>query len=206
MKVQPVPSFYMLFRAIFIGTLMISASVSAGDIKDAPTVKWSKLKYATARAYTFNFGRYGPGNKGLHAYGPYRSKSGGVVGLNPAIRNSVALTKRQARKALRLVQRVQGDVLVSKCAFPRHGVVFFDDKETPIASVSVCFECGDILVWPKWDQRRSKRPKTYSRSFMRKYDKTMVRWKRFFERLEDMPPDWTAATDVKPPVRKAPAK
>ena len=103
-----------------------------------------------------------------------------------------------------MVKGVKGEVLVSKCAFPRHGVVFFDKKDNPIASVSICFECGDILVWPEWDQRPAASLNKYGRAFMKKYDRTMARWKTFFEALEDMPTDWKAATQPAPATNKAP--
>jgi hypothetical protein len=37
---------------------------------------------------------------------------------------------------------------MTKCPFPRHAVVLYD-HDVPVASVNVCFECGDILLWPR---------------------------------------------------------
>ena len=39
---------------------------------------------------------------------------------------------------------------ISKCPFPRHGIVFFDGDNNPVASANICFQCGDILVWPPY--------------------------------------------------------
>ncbi|MBK6514332.1 MAG: hypothetical protein IPG04_09490 [Polyangiaceae bacterium] len=54
-----------------------------------------------------------------------------------------------AKKAVDLVTQTQGGVEVSKCPFPRHAVVLYEDT-MPVASINVCFECGDILLWPPW--------------------------------------------------------
>lgn len=36
---------------------------------------------------------------------------------------------------------------LSGCFIPRHGLVFYDDKNNPVASLSICFECGGIRIW-----------------------------------------------------------
>jgi hypothetical protein len=38
---------------------------------------------------------------------------------------------------------------LSKCFIPRHGVVYFDDKDQPVASFSICFECQAVRMWTK---------------------------------------------------------
>ena len=38
---------------------------------------------------------------------------------------------------------------VSKCFLPRHGIIFFDDAHRPVASISICFECQKIDLYPK---------------------------------------------------------
>lgn len=38
---------------------------------------------------------------------------------------------------------------LSGCYIPRHGVVYFNDKDEPIASLSICFECEAIRMWTK---------------------------------------------------------
>ncbi len=37
---------------------------------------------------------------------------------------------------------------LSKCFFPRHGLVFFNDAHEPVASISICFECEKINLFP----------------------------------------------------------
>ena len=42
---------------------------------------------------------------------------------------------------------------LSKCFIPRHGFVYYNEKDEPVASVSVCFECEAIRVWSKENLR-----------------------------------------------------
>jgi hypothetical protein len=38
---------------------------------------------------------------------------------------------------------------LSSCYIPRHGIVYFDKNDQPVASLSICFECGAIRMWTK---------------------------------------------------------
>ncbi len=38
---------------------------------------------------------------------------------------------------------------LSGCYIPRHGVVYFDKNDNPVASLSICFECEAIRMWTK---------------------------------------------------------
>ena len=112
---------------------------------------WPPSAWKTAKAYAFNQQEFGPGVE-LYAY------KEGVWSTN--ITQEKELSAQQANDAIELTHRLGGTLKVSKCAFPRHGVVFFDENKQPVASVNVCFQCGDILVWPPystatdWDQKR----------------------------------------------------
>jgi hypothetical protein len=186
-----------ILRLFFLAALVASFSAHAGGNKGKRAakkpVKWSKLKYASAKAYTFNFEPFGPGHKGLRAFGPIRGPGEDTVGMHPKIRNSAPLTAEQASEAFALVRLTEGAARMSKCAFPRHGVVFFDKKGDPIASVNICFECGDILIWPEWDRRPSAKKNSYGEVFTKKYDKAMSGWTTLFQSLDDMPIDWKSA-------------
>lgn len=99
-------------------------------------------------------------------------------GWSPHVVDKKPLDAAKAKKAVDLATATNGDVLVSKCPFPRHAVVLFEG-EVPVASINVCFECGDILLWPRWepegDWSEAKQAKQ-----MKLYDKTFPRWKTFF--------------------------
>jgi hypothetical protein len=37
---------------------------------------------------------------------------------------------------------------LSKCFTPRHGVIYFNEDDVPVASISICFECEKISLFP----------------------------------------------------------
>ncbi len=82
-------------------------------------------------------------------------------------------------------------MLVSKCAYPRHAIVLLSGT-TPVASVNVCFECGDILVWPPYSQDpawRDNKAGMYPK-LMKVYDRTFSRWTRLFGDRLGLQTDW----------------
>lgn len=93
-----------------------------------------------------------------------------------------------AKKAVNLVTQTNGGVDVSKCPFPRHAVVLYD-HDVPVASINVCFACGDILLWPPWETRpdwsnmtdkQLKELELRSERQMKLYDKVFPKWEVFF--------------------------
>jgi hypothetical protein len=46
---------------------------------------------------------------------------------------------------------------LSKCFVPRHGFVYYDREHRPVASVSICFECEGLRVYPAPKARASRR-------------------------------------------------
>jgi hypothetical protein len=98
------------------------------------------------------------------------------------------ITEALAKKAVDLVARTEGDVEVSKCPFPRHAVMLYD-HEVPVASINICFMCGDIVLWPHWEKRPSwddmtdaqlKQAMIRSARQMKLYEKVFPSWKTFF--------------------------
>lgn len=138
-----------------------------------PTKTWPFYAWDNARAYAYNLHPAGPGQP-LVAYNE-------KVGWNPNIAVDKPLTRAQADRALALATDTQGEMIVSKCAYPRHAVVLFAG-EVPVGSINVCFECGDILVWPAWRRDPDwpmKKENMYPK--LRKvYDRVMADWKRLF--------------------------
>jgi hypothetical protein len=116
------------------------------QLASANRQQWPPTEWTRARAYTYNFVPYGPGHQ-LRVWDE--------SGWSDAIVQTFELTQQQAEVAAELTHRTQGDVPASKCAFPRHAVVFFDEQDQPLASVNICFECTDILVWPPYFEDES---------------------------------------------------
>lgn len=100
------------------------------------------MTWDRAEAVLFNHIPYGPGIEG-YALRAWDSEHG----MNPSIVERKPIETAIAIRAVELVNATGGGVDVSKCAFPRHAVVFYRGNQ-PVASVSVCFACGDILVAP----------------------------------------------------------
>ena len=92
------------------------------------------------------------------------------------------ITSAQASQAVDLLRSTQGGVEVSKCPFPRHAVVLYDG-EVPVASINVCFECGDILVWPPWPGNEISAPGWEARHAyqLALHKQTFPKWKTFFK-------------------------
>lgn len=40
---------------------------------------------------------------------------------------------------------------LSKCYFPRHGIIYFDENNEPVCSFSICIECHKLGFWSKND-------------------------------------------------------
>ena len=112
-------------------------------------------------------------------------------GWSPHIVDRKTLTDATAKKSLEIVTAHGGDVAVSKCPFPRHAVVLYDG-DVPVASINVCFQCGDVMLWPRWSSapepdwnkmtskqveahhaREAKRVDRYEATFL-------PRWKAYF--------------------------
>jgi hypothetical protein len=111
-------------------------------------------------------------------------------GWSPHVALRKAIDAALAKSAVALVAATEGDVAVSKCPFPRHAVVLYDG-DLPVASVNVCFECGDILLWPRWEAEpdwsalsdaQMKAVEAKRARQMKLYEKTFPRWRIFFEK------------------------
>lgn len=111
-------------------------------------------------------------------------------GLSPHIVEAIPISLPLAKKSVELLGQTQGAVAVSKCPFPRHAVILYDD-DVPVASINVCFSCGDILVWPAWesiaepdwDHLTDAQLKAYEaaqRAHLARYEKTFPFWKTYF--------------------------
>lgn len=144
-------------------------------IKTWPFVAWDR-----AEAITYNHVVYGPGIP-LRVYDDTKGWSPKIVERKP-------ITRPQGERTVKWVIATGGEVEVSKCAFPRHAVVLYSG-DTPVGTANVCFECGDILVWPDldpppdYDHWTDAAQKQHERNYRRKltaYKKVFPQWERFF--------------------------
>jgi hypothetical protein len=89
---------------------------------------WPPKAWVSAKAFTYNFVPYHP------PIGHLRIFDGE---WNTAIKQTINLSKGQAEAAVELTHRTAGGVDASKCAFPRHAVVFLMLMPNQLA-VSMC--------------------------------------------------------------------
>lgn len=130
-----------------------SVSAKHNTVRSAP-LSWPFQPWSSAKAYTFNNFNMAPG---IPLY-IYTNKDG----WSPHIKSEMEISKALGIRAISLVNRTKGTIEISQCPFPRHAIVFFDTNGKPIASVNVCFECGDILVWPPYFKSKKQEAEKYS--------------------------------------------
>lgn len=118
------------------------AAVKAPAAPTKAIATWPFIAWDRAEAITFNNVAYGPGIP-LRVYDADHGWSPKIVDRKP-------ISQEQAARAVGWVIATGGELEVSKCAFPRHAVVLYAG-EAPVGTANVCFECGDILVWPHLD-------------------------------------------------------
>jgi hypothetical protein len=126
--------------------------LSSSSIRTFAQEKWIKFSYEYATAY---FSRQPLIDQEIIKDGK----------LNPGIKDSLSLTLSAERiKHLnKILTRKDRNKLyaIGECFLPRHGVVFWDKDNSPIAWVSVCFECNQIKATPKLDKNDLKDLKTF---------------------------------------------
>ena len=121
----------------FILVLISSQFVSTAQSKNFPTVE-----YSYAKMYLFNLAETKERPEGKIWNG-----------------SSYAKTKHGEGKIIdevgtKVLSRITGmdmsslNLGLSKCFIPRHGIVYYDEKDTPVASISICFECEKIALFP----------------------------------------------------------
>ena len=148
---------------------------------------WPPLKWDNAKAYVFN-AELGPNGKtDVHIWNATWSDS---------IQEVIPLTTAEAELSLELIHRGGGTFVLTKCPIvPRHAVVYFDGDQ-PVASWSLCFECGDALTWPSYHATREEESERYrwtkeeAGEVVFLYDQLhsalMVKWKRYFHLVGDL--------------------
>lgn len=156
--------------------------------------RWPLVAWSYAKAFTYNVSARGEaGADQPEARNVARLLSPEGV-WNDQIRSERLLTRKMGERAADLVNKARGAYVSSKCPFtPRHAVAYFDERDHPVAVVEVCFECGDLVSWPK-----IKLPKgTFtsegqdSEAYMRDGEAAIEAFKSFFAKDLGEPLKWT---------------
>jgi hypothetical protein len=147
-----------------------SAAPDASTTPDVPLVEtkeWPFHKWDRAEAVLYNQLPYDDGIP-LRVYDPEH-------GWSKNIADRKSIDEAQAKKAIGWVIQTRGEMELSKCPFPRHAVVLYAGN-TPVGTANVCFQCGDILVWPHIDPP----PKEWTEADLKKRERKMPAYKRVF--------------------------
>ena len=118
--------------------MLISSSHVWAEGKTNP---FPDVEYAYAKAYLFNIEE---DSNQEHIYGPSgwaRTKFG----------DGETIKQAQLKALHRAVNR-DPDILLmglAKCFIPRHGVVYFDQEDQPVAALSICFQCQGMRFFPE---------------------------------------------------------
>lgn len=100
-------------------------------------------RVAEAKAYLFNIEqKKGRPDAKIFADGSYASSTMPVA-KPVSIEDLAKLKKLLSSKTAAL------EAGLSKCFIPRHGIVFHDAKGDVVGSLSICFQCEAIRIWPK---------------------------------------------------------
>lgn len=101
------------------------------------------VEFSYARLYLFNTEK--PSDEHFYDFNIYKD---GIY-ANSKIGNGWEVSQEMTIK-MTSIFRTGVDLLVnglSGCYIPRHGIIYFDQTGTPVASFSVCFECDRIGFW-----------------------------------------------------------
>ncbi|MGV6861608.1 MAG: hypothetical protein ACWA41_07535 [Putridiphycobacter sp.] len=116
-------------------TLVASFALHAGGFK------FPNQSYSYAEFHLFNT-HYEGGKPDLYIYkdGVYAQSKFG----NGKLLSSQFLKKIESVFNLGIDEIWMG---LSKCTIPRHGIIFYNESNQPVASVSICFECQQVNFW-----------------------------------------------------------
>ena len=160
-----------------------AVAAPAPDAAPAPLVPsktWPFHEWDRAEAVTFNHVPPGPDVQ-LFAYN--------ADGWTPNLLEQKPIELEQGKRAVEWVIATRGTVEVSKCPFPRHAVVLYSGS-TPVASINLCFECGDLLVWPEFEPGPDwDRYDDWTKAEHAKFDKLTKKKHAAYEKLY---PEWEA--------------
>lgn len=122
---------------LILGLLFASTSVFAGK-----TSTWPNVKYSYAKVYLYNIDGQLMGKHQILKEGKLDKTVQG---------DGKKLSEQQLDKLDRIFSSGAAiDELVnglSGCYIPRHAIVYYDEKDQPVASMSICFECEGIRFY-----------------------------------------------------------
>ena len=153
--------------------LLLCAFLFFGLQSFAGGFRFPNIDFAYAKLYLFNLKLDQPSHMDFYIYkeGVYaKSKLGNGHVLSPHFHSTLQDALKHGVDELNWG--------LSKCYMPRHGIIYFNKKDEPVASLSICFECDKISVW-------SKRPYNFNEDYTKfNYDKAEKQLKEMKELIK----------------------
>jgi hypothetical protein len=130
-------------------SLLLSIILFTSVTSFAGGYRFPNQQYAYAQMHLFNT-HYESGRPDLHIY-----KNG--VYAQSKIGNGIWLNEKFLTKLSSIFSRGIDEIWMglSKCTVPRHGIIYYNYDNEPIASVSMCFECQQVNFWSSKDMNHT---------------------------------------------------
>ncbi|MCP4149316.1 MAG: hypothetical protein GY757_16330 [bacterium] len=128
-----------IILAILLAVLFIGANCTQ---KNPQLDRWPYCEYTTVKAYLYNLDN---NLYSKHAVIKNNKLDKTVIG------NGMLLNKKQVENLVETTnQNVAGLIMgLSKSYIPHHGIVFYNKKNKPVATITLCFDCEAIRVTPQ---------------------------------------------------------
>ena len=141
----------LLTTCLLITVVVWGPSQAHSGVKTKP---FPGVEYTYVKAYMLNLGKHTMEGHIFDGRAWARSKIGDGVTVDPKLVESFNQVVSRDMKPL-----LAG---LSKCFIPRHGLVYYDSEHKPVASITICFECEGLRLYPKtqkpsWDPPPSER-------------------------------------------------
>lgn len=104
--------------------------------------RWPNVDYSYAQLYLFNIKDGKPTSFDFHIYAD-------SIYAKSKLGTGIEVSEELLDKMHGLIARHANGMRIglSKCYIPRHGIIYYDKVGTPVASLSICFECDKISLW-----------------------------------------------------------
>ncbi|MEX1003181.1 MAG: hypothetical protein WDZ35_13770 [Crocinitomicaceae bacterium] len=123
-------------------TIFLSLFITFSSLSYSGGFRWPNVPYDHARLFLFNIDSDKQNRPDFHIYSDSiyaTSKLGTGEKLSEKFLGKIHSKIARYGEAMQMG--------LSKCYIPRHGIIYYNAKGRPLASLSICFECGKISMW-----------------------------------------------------------
>jgi hypothetical protein len=127
-------------KQLLILTLFFTSQVAAY----AGGFRFPNVPYAYAKMHYFNIELEAP-----HMNQPSIYRDG--IYAETKVGNGQIVSEEMHNEILNIFKHGADELVygLSKCYLPHHGIIYYNDRHEPVASLSICFACDQIKIWSK---------------------------------------------------------